>query len=274
MGMLGKIVGGMAGFMMGGPIGAAVGAAVGHAADSGAMQGGMQTALREALQTAGDGLRLTGGDPLLSQLRLASFLGRREQVFSIAVVVLAARVAKCDGPVNRAEIDAFKRAVRVPPEAARDIARLFDQAREQVKDAEPYAAAVAQAFAADPSAREDLLSILFSIARADGAINEAERAFLDRTRATLGLDGTSWDRARGAAPPRPAAGSPDPYATLGLKRSASDTELRATWKRLMREYHPDSLAGRGVSESVSARSGEKVAAINAAWDQIKRERGL
>ena len=31
-----------------------------------------------------------------------------------------------------------------------------------------------------------------------------------------------------------------------LTRAASGEELRATWKRLMRENHPDSLASRGV----------------------------
>ncbi len=66
----------------------------------------------------------------------------------------------------------------------------------------------------------------------------------------------------------------DPYLELGLTRSASGEELRATWKRLMRENHPDSLASRGVPADFVARASDKVARINAAWDRIKRERGL
>jgi DnaJ like chaperone protein len=42
----------------------------------------------------------------------------------------------------------------------------------------------------------------------------------------------------------------------------------------MRENHPDSLAARGVPPEFIARASEKVARINAAWDRIKRERGL
>ena len=42
----------------------------------------------------------------------------------------------------------------------------------------------------------------------------------------------------------------------------------------MRENHPDSLASRGVPAEFIARANNKVARINAAWDQIKRERGL
>ncbi len=42
----------------------------------------------------------------------------------------------------------------------------------------------------------------------------------------------------------------------------------------MRENHPDTLAARGVPAEFIARASEKVARINAAWDRIKRERGL
>ena len=66
----------------------------------------------------------------------------------------------------------------------------------------------------------------------------------------------------------------DPYLELGVARSASGAELRATWKRLMRENHPDTLAARGVPADFVARASDKVARINAAWDRIKRERGL
>jgi hypothetical protein len=38
--------------------------------------------------------------------------------------------------------------------------------------------------------------------------------------------------------------------------------------------HPDTLAARGVPAEFIARANEKVARINAAWDRIKRERGL
>ncbi len=114
----GKILGGTAGMLMGGPVGAMFGAALGHAADTGQM----------------NNLRMPsfGGGPswLVSPARIAALLGRKDQVFAICVVVLAAKLAKCDGPVRRPEIDAFKTQFRIPPEAAHDIARLFDQARE------------------------------------------------------------------------------------------------------------------------------------------------
>jgi DnaJ like chaperone protein len=59
-----------------------------------------------------------------------------------------------------------------------------------------------------------------------------------------------------------------------VSRSTSAEEIRAAWRQLMRENHPDSLAARGVPAEFITRANEKVARINAAWDRIKRERGL
>jgi len=59
-----------------------------------------------------------------------------------------------------------------------------------------------------------------------------------------------------------------------VPKSAPGEDIRLAWKKLMRENHPDSLASRGVPEEFIARATAKVARINAAWDRIKRERGL
>jgi DnaJ like chaperone protein len=152
---------------------------------------------------------------------------------------------------------------------------LFDQARDSTESYEPYAAQLAEAFADHRGVLEQVLNSLFNIARADGPLNAREQEFLRRVHRRLGLDQVSWDRAFGEMPRRPMpVDDDDPYMELGLTRAASGEELRATWKRLMRENHPDSLASRGVPADFVARASDKVARINAAWDRIKRERGL
>ena len=258
MGYWGKIIGGAAGFALGGPPGLLFGAALGHAADS----GGMKTP------------RLPfGPDPALSPARVAAMFGRKDQLYAINVVVLAAKLARCDGPVKRAEIDAFKQQFRVPPESARDVGRLFDQARDKPDQYFTYAEQLGTAFADNRAMLESALHGLFAIARADGALNRAEEAFLVGVHRAFGLDGVAWDRARGAMP-QTNPSEPDPYTILGVSPDADDKELRNTWRQLMRENHPDSLAARGKSDAFIASASEKVARINAAWDRIKRERGL
>jgi len=253
----GKIVGGVAGFAMGGPLGAVMGAALGHAADSGAISPG----------------RL-GAPFAVNGANLAALLGNREQLFSIAVVVLSAKLAKADGPVNRAEIDAFKRLFRIPPEAVHDVGRLFDQARDSADGAVPFAERLGEAFADNRAMLEDVLAALFAIARADAPVNAKEHAFLEAMHRAMGLSYPAWERAAGGAGPRGAETGPDPYAVLGVERSASDGEIRQAWRKLMRENHPDTLAARGVPPEFIDRATAKVAEFNAAWNAIKRERNL
>ncbi len=261
--MWGKIIGGMAGFAMGGPMGGVVGAALGHAAENGALG-------RFPGMTGMPGLSSIG-----AAARQAARLGHRDQFFAVAVVVLSAKLAKCDGAVTRAEIDAFKRNFRIPPEAARDVGRLFDQARDSGEEYGVYAGQLGQSFADRPETLEQVLGGLFAIARADGAVNRAEEQFLQTVCRQFGLDAEAWVRARdGRARSSRASEEEDPYGVLGVQRGARDEEIRLAWRQLMREHHPDSLASQGVSQEFIARAGDRVARINAAWDRIKRERGL
>ena len=260
--MWGKIIGGVAGFAVGGPVGAVVGAALGHAAESG------------GFTQLGGGFRIPGISSV-NPARLAAMFGRKEQVFAVCVVVLSAKLAKCDGPVNRLEIDAFKRSFRIPPQSAHDIARLFDQARDSPESFEGYATQLGEAFADAPGVLEDVLAALFAIARADKPLTMIEQQFLLAVCHRLGLGQAAWERASsGAARRPPPPDGEEPYEVLGVAPSATGAEIHAAWKRLMRENHPDSLASRGVPAEFIARASEKVARINAAWDRVKRERGL
>ena len=251
----GKLLGGIAGFAVGGPVGAMVGAALGHAADSGQIP------------------RISFGDLPVNPARLASLLGGKQQLFAVGVVVLSAKLAKIDGAVSREEIDAFKRMFRIPPESVRDIGRLFDQARDSAEGWEPYAQQIGESFADNRGLLEDVLGALFVIARADRPLTGSEHEMLRRIHHLFGLDNMAWDQASGTTT-KPAVAADDPYAVLGQERAASDAALRQAWLRLIRENHPDTLASKGVPPDFIARASDKVARINAAWDRIKRERGL
>ena len=54
----------------------------------------------------------------------------------------------------------------------------------------------------------------------------------------------------------------------------SDDELKKHYKSLVRETHPDRMIAQGVPEEFISVATERLAAINAAYDQIARSRGL
>jgi DnaJ like chaperone protein len=253
----GKIIGSVAGFAMGGPVGALFGAALGHAADQGALPN--------------VAWRFSNAIPF-DTARLAALLGRREQIFAVNVIVLSAKLAKCDGQVTRAEIDAFKRSFRIPEENLHEVGRMFDQARENSDGFEPYARQLGEVFADNRGLLEQVLAGLHQVARADGPINGRESEYLRRVAVAFGLTVEAAQRAgRGSF----AAGTEtDPYTVLGIDRRASNDAVRERWRQLMRENHPDSLAAKGVPPDFIAAASDRVARINAAYDSIKRERRL
>ena len=141
---------------------------------------------------------------------------------------------------------------------------------------EPYARQIAALFGHDPFLLEELLNGLFEVARADGDLNPAEVDFLRRVAAIFGFDTAAFEmiRARFSATARNLSGADDAYAVLGLSRSASDEQIKQTYRNLVREHHPDRLVAKGMPEEFVERANKTLAAINAAYDRIEKERHL
>jgi DnaJ like chaperone protein len=194
---------------------------------------------------------------------------RRQVAFSIALIALSAKMAKADGVVTAAEETAFHRLFQVPPSEERNVQRLFDLAKRDVAGFESYAAQISAYYGDDPHGREDVLDGLFAIAKADGAVHERELAYIAEVAAIFGIEEPCFERiaARHVVP-----GEGDPYAILGIDRSLSLQEIRARYRALAGENHPDRLIGRGLPPQAAALAHERMAAINIAWRRIQIER--
>ncbi len=60
----------------------------------------------------------------------------------------------------------------------------------------------------------------------------------------------------------------DPYQVLGIRRDATDDEVKAAYRQLARKYHPDNYGDDPLAELAK----EKMQEINEAYDAIIRER--
>ena len=60
----------------------------------------------------------------------------------------------------------------------------------------------------------------------------------------------------------------EPYEVLGLSRGASDAEVKARYRELVKQYHPDSYNDSPLEDVAK----EKMQEINWAYDEIQRER--
>jgi DnaJ like chaperone protein len=193
----------------------------------------------------------------------------RQVAFSMAMIALSAKMAKADGVVTSDEIAAFRGLFAMPESEAKNVARLFNLAKRDVAGFESYAARVADIYGDDRQGLEDVIDGLFAIARADGAVHEREMAYLERVAAIFGITGIAFERiaARHVVPEEG-----DPYVILGVERSLALVEIRRRYRKLAAENHPDKLIARGVPEECIVIATERLAAINAAYERIERER--
>lgn len=68
--------------------------------------------------------------------------------------------------------------------------------------------------------------------------------------------------------------SGNPYAILGVEPDVSDVELKKTYRKLVREHHPDRLIAQGLPEEFINVATERLAAINTAYDVLSKQRDL
>ncbi|MCE9522058.1 MAG: TerB family tellurite resistance protein [Alphaproteobacteria bacterium] len=252
MSVWGKIAGVAAGMAIGGPIGALLGGLAGH------------------VLVDRDGRRRRDGDSTDDHGE-RRFPERDEIAFTIGVIALSAKLAKADGTVTRDEVEVFKRVFPVPREEEANVGHLFNLAKQDVAGFDSYARQLAGLFRTRPGVLEDLLDSLFAIAKADHSLHPGELAYLRSVADIFGFSEGQFQRIRAS---HFGADGEDPYVILGVEHSVSNDDLKRAYHKLVRENHPDSMIARGVPAEFVRLATEKLAAINGAYDKVKKERGI
>jgi DnaJ like chaperone protein len=238
MSVWGSILGGTAGYALGGPLGALLGAAAGHA--------------------------------LAKVASVGTGPGEKEIAFTIATVALAAKMAKADGAVCAREKAAFAALFRFDPAERANVERVFDLATRSTAGFDAYARQLAAMFEPGSPVLEELLDCLFHIARANGEVTPSETAFLAEVARIFGVSNAAF-AALAEIQRDPAAA--DPYTVLGLAPDTTEADARAAWRELVRTHHPDRLTGAGMPAAFVALANERLARINVAWADLRKQKG-
>ncbi len=121
----------------------------------------------------------------------------------------------------------------------------------------------------DPAFSTAVTALGAKLAKADGAVTDHELAYLEQVAHLFGLSHLTFHRLRathlGSTPD-------DPYVVLDVAADAPDQTVREAWKRALSEAHPDRVMARGLPAEFVEVAHAKSAAINAAFDAIRRDR--
>jgi DnaJ like chaperone protein len=261
MGWTGKLIGGGIGWALFGPLGALFGGMLGNQFDKRAA-----SEVPPNYYESG-----TYSDPRFNQNPAGSFMA--------ALMALCAYVIRADGEVKGAEVRAVREFVqRQFPSDANDLMQLLKELLE--KDIPADAICVQIAWHLGYEERMELITLLIGIALADGELHPGEEQAITRIAALLRITPADLRALFGAAGAhrtqdgrwQPQDQGEDPYEVMGLDSTASNEELRKTWRELAKKFHPDRVQHLG--EDVRRHSEEQFKRLQNAWSTIKRERNL
>jgi DnaJ like chaperone protein len=191
-------------------------------------------------------------------------------VFTIGVIALSAKMARADGVVSPLEVDAFRQVFRFSPEEAGNVERVFNLAMQDVAGYEAYADQIAALLKDDRRLLQHVLEGLMHVATADGGLHPKEDAYLEAVSDRFGFSDSEFRFFRA----RFVKDCDSPYDVLRLDPKATNAEIKAQYRQLVLNNHPDRLMATGVPAEFIDLATRKLAAINAAYETIAKERGL
>ncbi|MHB8476010.1 MAG: co-chaperone DjlA [Steroidobacteraceae bacterium] len=204
---------------------------------------------------------------------------------------LMGHVAKSDGRVTEAEIDAARRLMRDMNLGEREISAAiacFRAGKAAAYDAELGVERLCEACGQRYDLKRAFMELQLRAALAGNGLSPPARAVLLRVAERLGMSGLEFaymeaslrarQRARGASSAgsgRHGAGSlAECYAELEVDASITDQEVTKAYRRQMSRHHPDKLVANGLPESMAQIAKEKTQRIQEAYEGIRTARGM
>ena len=279
MSVKGKVIGGILGSMLGGPFGAVLGVAIGHTFDRDKDKNGDSGyQYRQAPGQQGSGFNL----------------GQAQMTFFVATFSMLGKMANADGNISDTErrtVQFFmSQDLRLSVQDQDFAMRIFDTAAVSGESFEKFAEQFYQSFYGDPQMIEMMMDILVRVAMADGVLSDKENQFIAKAAMCMRYPAGNVEYLKtkygyqqrsqqsgyssGASARSDAGSLAAAYSILGCSSSDSDEDIKAKYKKLIKEYHPDVIASKGLPEEFMKFATEKFDQIQKAYEAIKKARGL
>lgn len=250
MGWLGKIVGGTLGFAIGGPLGAIAGAALGHTFD-------------------------VGGDPYYEdETHRLSYHEQAQMTFFVGAFSMLAKLARVDGRITPEEIHTVENFMAhdlsLNAVSQRFATQVFNAAIDSPSSFQDFATQLYRQFQHQPELLSLMMEVLFRVSVADGTLSEKEERLINSAARIFNFSDYKYKELRS----RYGLDFNKYYAVLGTDSSASDAEIKSQYKKLVKEYHPDTIASKGLPEEFTKFANDKFREIQEAYEVIKDKRGI
>jgi DnaJ like chaperone protein len=189
-------------------------------------------------------------------------------------------IAKVDGKVTADEIsmaEAIMTQMQLNATQRKAAIRLFNEGKKPTFALQDILLQFRQECHRRHNLLQMFLEIQIATAMADGHAHPEERKAIFGIGDVLGFDRAAVEHLFSFTGASHSASEPQPlskaYKILGVKKDASDAEVKKAYRRMMSQHHPDRLIAKGLPEEMIKLATEKTQEIKAAYEQIKRNRG-
>ena len=188
--------------------------------------------------------------------------------FILSLLILASVVMKSDQKILKSELDFVKRFLLRQfgeSEAERQLLILRELLKKEY-DIQQVGYQIKQ-YMEYPS-RLQLMHFLFGLAAADAQVHASELKLITQIAGILGISNTDFESIKAMF----VKDTTSAYRVLEITPDASDEELKKAYRRMALKFHPDKVAHLG--EDVQKAANAKFQELSAAYDKIKKERGI
>lgn len=251
MGWMGKIVGGAIGFAMGGPLGAIAGAVFGHAFDKSTLQ-----------------------EPKSEPWLGWTWIDQAEATFFLAAFSMLAKLVHSDGKIAKEELETIHafmvNDLNLNVQSQNVAVNIFNAAIESSHPFEAYAQQFYQQFRNEPQMLRLMVDLLLRVATSDGNLSKNENEIIISAVRIFNFTEEQFQILRS----RHVRETNRFYAVLECRPDDSDETIKSTYRKLVREYHPDTIASKGLPPEFTTFAQKKFVEIQQAYEIIKKERGM
>jgi DnaJ like chaperone protein len=254
MGWFGKLTFGSLGMLFGGPLGAIAGAALGHV----------------LVDRRADFVRQN--TRAIPQPEFA-YAEKTQAAFFISMFSILGKLSKIDGVVTKDEIAIVQDFINGLPidETEKQFARqVFNEAKNSPYRIDDFAIQLYQVAKNQPTLLISYFDLLFRIAAADGTLHSAEESALKRIKEIFNINDKQYEDVKAVY----FKDLDKHYKILNCTPDSTTEEIKSNYKKLVKDFHPDTIISKGLPEEFIEFASERFREIQESYEKIRQERNF